>query len=191
MWTISLWCCHNVLLFVLKKVSFWSTFVLDNFFCYHFSNYFLCYFYNSYEIPQVLQRRTFQWREDYIEGSPYSGLWWPKFFKKLRIDWLDQCSSFTWFTKLPFSVSLAFNLWNVEMISEPSKYLLLIVGFNQRSVPLLLYGFQWCFYLKDITMGNIVSCWRCAGGKRSMDYIHYSIKKIFVDHGDTETKVEF
>ena len=76
------------------------------------------------------------------------------------------------------------------MISDPYKYLLLIVGFYQRSVLLLLYGFQCCCYLKDLTMGNIVSCFRCVEGESSMGYRNYSIKNILVAHCDKETEVE-
>ena len=76
------------------------------------------------------------------------------------------------------------------MISVPYKYMLLIVGFYQRSVPLFLCGFQCCFYLKNIPIGNIVSCFSCAGAERSMDYRHCSIKNISVSHGDEEIEVD-
>ena len=34
---------------------------------YNFSNYSLCYFDNTHDIPQVLQRKKFQWREYHIQ----------------------------------------------------------------------------------------------------------------------------
>ena len=57
------------------------------------------------------------------------------------------------------------NRWNVDMVSDPSKYLLLIVGFYQRSVLLFLHEFQCCFNLKDLPIGKIVSCCICAAGE--------------------------
>ena len=42
MCTIYFWCCHNVLFFVLEKVSFFFTFVIGNYFLYHLSKYSLC-----------------------------------------------------------------------------------------------------------------------------------------------------
>ena len=160
------------------------------FFRYHFSKFFLCYFPNYYDIPQVLQRRRFQWWEYYIQGAAYIGIWYPQNFKNLRVAWLDQHSSFTCFTNIPFSVSMALNLWKVEMISEPSRYLLLILGFYQRSVLLFLYVLQCCCYLKDLTIENMVSCCSCVGGIRSMDNRHYSVNNIFMAHGDYNTEVE-
>ena len=77
------------------------------------------------------------------------------------------------------------------MIYDPSKYLLLIIGFYQRSIPLFLYRLQWCCYLKDIRIGNMVSCCSCVGGLCSIDYRHYIFKKIFIDHVDKDTEVEF
>ena len=76
------------------------------------------------------------------------------------------------------------------MISEPSKYLLLIVGLYQRSFPLFLYGFQCCLYLKYICIGNMVSFCICVGGIRSMYCRHYIFNKIFMDHGEYKTEVE-
>ena len=77
------------------------------------------------------------------------------------------------------------------MISDPYRYLLLVVGFYQRSVPLFLYGFQCYFYLKDLPIGNTISCCRFMWVEHSMDYRHYSIKNIFMAHGDEDTEVEF
>ena len=62
--------------------------------------------------------------------------------------------------------------------------MLLIVGFYKRSVPLFLYGFQSCLYLKDIHFGNMVSCFSGAVGVFSMDYIHYIFIKVLVDNCD-------
>ena len=76
------------------------------------------------------------------------------------------------------------------MIYDPSIYLLLIVGLYQRSVPFFLYGFQFDCYLKDLPIGNMVSCYSCAGGESSMDFRHYSIGYIFVDNGDTQVQSE-
>ena len=59
-------CFHNVCFFFFDKVIFWSGAVLDYCKRYHFSNSFLGYFANFYEVPQVLHRRTFKWREWYI-----------------------------------------------------------------------------------------------------------------------------
>ena len=64
------------------------------------------------------------------------------------------------------------------MVSEPSKYMLWIVGLYQSIVPLLLHVFQCCLYLKDITTGNIVYCCRFARGERSMDYRYYINKNL-------------
>ena len=85
---------------------------------------------------------------------------------------------------------MALKQFKVEIIYDPYKYLLLIVGFYQRIVPLFLYVFQCCFYLKDLSIGNIGSCYSCVGGECSMDYRHYRVKNIFVDKGDEEMEVE-
>ena len=79
---------------------------------------------------------------------------------------------------------MALKQFKVEIIYDPYKYLLLIVGFYQSSVPLFLYVFQCCFYLKDIPIGNILFCCRCVMGMRSVDDIHYSFKEIFMAPGD-------
>ena len=71
--------CHNLCFFVIDKLIFVSILFLNNLFLYHFSNNSLSYFSNTHDIPQVLQRRTFQWREDYIQEVGYSGLWYQKF----------------------------------------------------------------------------------------------------------------
>ena len=73
-----------------------------------------------------------------------------------------------------------YSQWKVEMISDPSKYLLLIVGFYQRGVSLFLDVFHCCWYLKDLPIKNNVYCWRFAGGGCYMDYIHSSIKTITI-----------
>ena len=68
--------------------------------------------------------------------------------------------------------------------------MLSVVGFYQRRVPLFLYGFQCCFYLKDLPIGYIVSCYSYVRDEFSMDYRHYSIKNILVAHGDKDTEME-
>ena len=78
----------------------------------------------------------------------------PQNFQNIRVAWLDKYSSFTCFMNLPFRVSMALNWWKVEIISYPSKYLLLILEFYQRSFPLFLYGFQCGCYLWDIPIAN-------------------------------------
>ena len=147
-------------------------FILDNCFRYHLSKYFICCFYKSYDIPQVLQRRTFQCWKYYIKGAPYSGLFYTKLFKKIKISWMNKYSYFTCFTKLLFCVSLSLNRWKDNMISVPSKYLLFIVGYQQRSVPLLLHEFQCCCYLKDLPIGDIVFCCSYVEVELSIDYRH-------------------
>ena len=129
---------------------------LDNYFIYHCSNYSLFCFDNIYEIPKVLHRRSFKWREDYFQKVDYSGLWYSKIFNNIRIAWLVQYYYFSCLSKLLFSVSMALNLWKFEMISNPSKYLLSVAGFYQRSVLLILYGFQFNWYLKRIPIKNTV-----------------------------------
>ena len=138
----------------------------------------------------MLQRRIFQRREYYIQGVAYSGLWYTKIYNDHRVAWIDQYYYFICFTKFSFSVSMALNLWKVEMVSDPYKYLLLIVGFYKRSVPFFFYVIQCWFYLKDLPIGNMVSCWSCVVGTRYMDYKHYSFKKIFIAHGWYKTEVE-
>ena len=125
----------------------------------------------------MIQRRTFHWQEYYIYGTPNSGPWYPKFFKKIRITWLDQYYSFTCFVKLPLCVSLALNRCKVDIISDPYQYLFLIVGFFQRGVPLFSYGFECCFYKKDVPIGEIVSCCSCVGGECSMDCRNTALKR--------------
>ena len=66
-WPIYFWCYHNVWFFVLDKVSFVSTLFRNNYFIYNFSNYSLCCFSNTHDIPQVIQIRTFQVQEYYIQ----------------------------------------------------------------------------------------------------------------------------
>ena len=44
--------------------------------------------------------------------------------------------------RICISVSLALNLWNVDMIFDSYRYLLLILGFNETIFLLFLYGFQ-------------------------------------------------
>ena len=83
---------------------------------------------------------------------------YPKLFNNIIVSWIDKYSYLTCFMKIPFNLSLALNQWKINMISEPSKYLLFIVGLYQRSVPLLLHGFQCCFYLEYIPIWNMVYC---------------------------------
>ena len=66
---------------------------------------------------------------------------------------------------------------------------MLIVGFYQRGVPLFLYVFQCCYYLKDLPIGKILSCCSCVGGERSMDYRNHSIHNFFVARGDKYTEI--
>ena len=61
------------------------------------------------------------------------------------------------FTDIPFSVSMALNQWKVDIISDSSKYMLLIAGFYQSSVLLFLCGFQCCCYLKNLHIGQMLS----------------------------------
>ena len=79
--------------------------------------------------------------------------------------------------KLPLCVSLALNRCKVDMISDPYQYLFLILGFFQRGVPLFSYGFECCFYKKDVPIGEIVSCCSCVGGECSMDYRNTALKR--------------
>ena len=139
---------------------------------------------NYHDIPQVLHRRKFNWWEDYIQGASSRGIWYPKNFNNIRVAWLDQYCYLTCFKKLPSSVPSALNRWKVDMISDPYKYMLLIVGFYQRSVPFFLYVFQCYLYLEDLPIGNMVSCCSFTGGINYMDDRNYSFKKIFMAHGD-------
>ena len=91
---------------------------------------------------------------------------------------------------LPIRVYLALNERKKEMRSDPSIYMLLIVGFYQRSVPLLLYGFQFICYLKDTPIGDMVYWCSGEGGGRFMDYINYWMEEIFMSHSDDDTEVE-
>ena len=152
MFTIYFWCCHNVCLFVFEKGSFWPRFFLDCCKRYHFYKYFLSYFTNSYEVPQVLQ----------------SVIWYPTFFKKLRIYWLDQYTYFTGFVELPISIYPALNRWKTEMRSDLPRYLMFIVGFYKRSVPLFLYVLQFNHDFKNIPIGNMLYWWSGAGVGRYM-----------------------
>ena len=76
------------------------------------------------------------------------------------------------------------------MISDPSIYLLLIVGFYQMVLPLFLYVLRvhWCF--NNIPIGNTVYLYIGTGVVRTMHYRHNSIEYIFMDHGDEETQVQ-
>ena len=71
---------------------------------------------------------------------------------------------FTWLTKLPFCVSLALNRRKVNIISDPYKYMLLVVGFYQRSVLLFFYGFRFNCYIKDLPIQKTVSLCSSTGG---------------------------
>ena len=85
---------------------------------------------------------------------------------------------------LPFSVPLDLKLWKVDIISDLSKYLLLIVEFYQRIFPLYLCGLQCCCYLKDLPIGNMASGYSFDGGRHYTDDRHYICKKILMDHND-------
>ena len=85
---------------------------------------------------------------------------------------------------------MALNLSKFEVIYDPSKCLLLVVGFYQRSIPLFLYVFQCCCYLKDIPIGNMISCCRCTGGIISMYDIYYRFNNIFMARGYQNMEVE-
>ena len=145
MCTIYSWSFQNLFFFVIKKIRFGSRYVLGFYKHYNLSNSFLRYFSISYEVPQVLQRRMFQWREHYIHGAAYSVIWCPKLLKKLRISWFYQYPFSACFVELPISVYPELNRWKTDMISDPSRYLMLIVGLYQRSVPFFLYLLQFNF----------------------------------------------
>ena len=125
----------------------------------------------------MFQRRIFQWQIYYIQGAPNIGRWYPKLFNKIIISWIYQYYYLALLTNTPLSTAMVLNWLKVDIISDPYKHLLLIVGFYQRGVPLFFYIFQCCCYLQDLPIGNIVSCFSWEGGDRSMDYRHYSTKK--------------
>ena len=108
----------------------------------------------------------------------------PQFSKNLRVAWLVNSSSFSLFTKLPLIVSMTLNWWKVEIISDPYKYLLWIVGFYHRSVLFFLYGLQFNSYFKNIPIWNIVSWCSNTGSILSMEYRHYRFKNIFMARDD-------
>ena len=85
---------------------------------------------------------------------------------------------------------MALNIWKANMISDPYKYLLFIVGLYQRSVLLFFYGSQCCCYLKYLPISSIVSCCIFVVSMCSIDNKHYRFKKIFMAHGDYNTEVE-
>ena len=97
---------------------------------------------------------------------------------------------FIGFSDLPISVYPELNQWNTYMRYDPSRYLIFILGFYQRSVLFFFYRLQFNWYLKNFPIGNTVS-W-CSGAVFGccMYYIHYSIEWIFMAHVDEETKVQ-
>ena len=70
--------------------------------------------------------------------------------------------------------------WKTEMRYYPSRYLLLIVGFYQRSVLLFLYGFHFNFYFKNVPIRNMVYWCSGAGGGRSTGYMPYTSSKDII-----------
>ena len=66
--------------------------------------------------------------------------------------------------KLILCVYLALNRWKVDISSDPSIYLFLVVIFYQRSAPFFLYGFQFNWNFKDLPIQKIVSWCIITGG---------------------------
>ena len=122
-------------------------------------------------------------REEHFSGKKMTFRETVRFSKNFRVAWVFQYDCFTCFMNLPFSVSMDLNQWRVEMVSDPSKYMFLIVWFYQRSVPFFLYWFQWCCYLDNIPIWNTVSWYISTGGVWYVDYRHCRFKNIFMDHG--------
>ena len=87
MTTINLCCCHNVFFLVYVEVSCSSNFIFDCCKHNHLSNYFNIYISNCHDIPQVFQRRKFQWRENVIKGSYKGEMWYNKLLKNIRLTW--------------------------------------------------------------------------------------------------------
>ena len=48
------WFWHNIYFFLIEKLSFWSSYVIDYYMCYPFSKHVLTDFTNSDEVLQVL-----------------------------------------------------------------------------------------------------------------------------------------
>ena len=126
---------------------------------------------------------------DYFQEVGYSGLWYPKFSKNIRITWLFQYSYFVLFTMLKLYVCLLLKLWKVDIIPDLSKYLLFIFGFYKRSVLFFLYGLESESYFKNLLIWNIVF-W-CSGAEvgLSSEYRNYRSKEILMNHGDYEAGV--
>ena len=128
--------------------------------------------------------------EDHIQEFVYSWLWYPTFFNIIRIAWLFHYSSFACFTKLLFCVCLLLNLWKVEIVSGPYKYLLLVVGFYKRSVLFFLYWFQFSCYINDNPITRTISWCIRKEGVWIVNYKYHRFKTIFMAHGVYNTEVE-
>ena len=131
---INLFCFYNAWLLISVEENYSSNLVSDCCKPNRLSNYFIIYISNHHDLRQVFQIRTFQLWEYFITGLCEGATWYTKFLNNLSICWLDHNSYFIDSLDITFRVWMVFNQWETEMISDPSGYMFLIVGFYHSSV---------------------------------------------------------